>query len=1228
MSKNFKLRLLTSISAVTLLVVAHAHEVHAQVIDYNKFNKNMSNIYSTMNTMGSWNEVMKTSLQGISGKSIRKLRSMQSEVSTVEQQWQAQNSSLTKLSATERLAVYNSQSYQDAYAQYLYISKYVKPLTAKLISGAHLTVTEAKQYADPFAINAIKNTEKATTVAQFINQQTLSLGVITPPTTVTPTPVTPPTTVTPTPVTSTVTNLSPIITTNTNNGAEFIESNVSFSDSASTSVVTTGTPTITKSSQDVVTDVPNNNGTITRTTKRITTTTTTTPKTTVSTVQRTFVDKVYKTSTTVTVTTPRTKTTYSDGREITTEGTPVTVTSAPVKTFIRDITRTETIETGRNTEHIVSNINDAPGTVVSVVSVQKTISNTQSLAPIIVTSNSEGAQYVNTSYVDGEPISIVTNGPPTVSTTTSNNIVDTKNTDGSISRKTYNITTTTTITPKTTNVTKIRTYTDAIKKDITVTTNTTPVTRNNYSDGTYIDINGSPVITSSKETKLISNNTRTETITVSDSTDNITTTSSNAPGVLVSTVAIAAPVIPSNDPNMGTPTAGVNSDPNFYKTNEFIKNNANSQINADKAYARGWTGKGVTVAVADTGYAASHQDLQGQVIATKDYTGKGMNDVHGHGTHVLGTIVALKNDQGTHGVAYDSKAIVIRIGGDVNMVRGKPVPSASVNTDDGARGLAWAADNGATVGNLSANSTYDRTFTTNELVSKGNGNYVVQGRYNYGIGQYYNMQDPNLWKTVTDKGMVVVNSAGNQGLPVAANPGYFATVTDQSGNLLLGGKMLIVGAVDKNNLITGYSNRAGHICQKFNHSTNACADKYRVSDFYILAPGGTISTNKDGGEGYMQGTSMAAPVVTGGVAIVSQMWPYMKGENIVKLLTTTANKNIPEYNKEIHGSGVLDLDRATQPVGAVGIPTGGRSTSAAKVTGLTNTGGSGTALSALAKSGTLSNVMIVDEFQRDFYINLSQGITVKDKRKVSEVNVQQSGSSYLPFQHSVGSFEQGGEWHITDDLKFGFSNSKNVKGDYTTHVAKDWKVDDRLQVRTTMGTIGEKHTWLGNDSSGALSVGKNNKTYFSQIGLDYVKEKDTWSIDLGRGLTTVNTSDDSMIKKVNTLQSQSLKLGYERHIDDYEKWGVTVSMPNYISRGSATVQLPYATTADGDIMYENVKTNLKTRTPERNIGLYYTASGENDRDWGIRFSTEFRHNIAGETGKKGVEVGLQFEKKF
>ena len=1220
MNKNFKLRLLTGISALTLLTVAHVQDANAS-IDFKAFNSNTSNIYSTMNIMGGWNEVLTISRQGISGKSIRKLRAMQSTLFTVEQEWQSQNTALTKLSPAERLAVYNSPSYQEAYTQYLYMTKYVKPLTAKLISGQHLSATEAKQFADPFAINAIKNTEKATTVAQFVNQQIINLGVISPPVAVTPTPVAPPVTVAPTPVTSTTVAIAPKVTTVSSNGAQFIEAATNHIDGPATQTIQEGSPVSNQTYADSYKDVDNGNGSITRTTTRITTITSTTPQTKITMATRTWTDKIYMNVTTTTTTTPQTQTTYSDGRVVVSAGT-ATATTNTVKTFVSESIRTAVIETNRIIENMVSVTSDAPGVVTNTQSISKVVSNTTQLTPVVETSKQHKEKYTVPSHQDSAVQSVAQDGTPVKNSNSADNIQITKNTNGTTTTNTYKITTTVTTTPRTITESYIRTYTDTVKQDVVTTTRTTPVTKISYTDGTSITQKGATVESQSTETVTISSATRFENIAKATRTENIVSTESNTPGVLVASHTTPMATVPPDnstvkDPNMGTPTAGHNTDQTFYNTNEYKASKAHETVKADMAYSRGWTGKGVTIAVADSGYNPNNPDTNSNVVASRDYTNSGIVDTNGHGGHVLTTIVGKKNDFGSHGIAYDANAIVVKI------ASGK-----SVNLNNAAHGLAWAAEQGAVVGNISANSQYDKTFR-NSLVGVGNGDYISKdSRYNYAAGKYYNVQDPALWKAATDKGMVVVNSAGNQGLPVSANPGYFATVTDKDGNLVLGGKMLIVGALDTNKEIAWYSNKAGHICQQYNIATNACSDKYKVSDFYILAPGWTATTKSDGDVDTMQGTSMAAPIVTGGVAIVSQMWPYMKGENIVKLLTTTADKNLPGYDKGTHGAGLLDLDKATQPIGAVGIPTSGRTTSAAKTTNLTSTGGSGTALSALAKSGTLSNVMVVDEFQRDFYINLSQGITVKDKRKISEVNVQQSGSSYLPFQHSIGSFEQGGEWHITDDLKFGFSNSKDVKGDYTTHVAKDWKVDDSLQVRTTMGTVGEKQTWLGNASSGALSVGKNNKTYFTQIGLEYVKEKDTWSIDLGRGLTTVNTTNDSMIKKVNTLQSQSLKLGYERHMDDYQKWGVTVAMPNYVSRGSATVQLPHATTAEGDIIYENVKANLKTRTPERNLGLYYTASGETDLDWNIRFSTELRQNIAGETGKKGVEVGLQFEKKF
>lgn len=840
----------------------------------------------------------------------------------------------------------------------------------------------------------------------------------------------------------------------------------------------------------------------------------------------------------------------------------------------------------------------------------------KTLNPIVETKIARGAEFTekNVSSSIGTQTNTVVM-EKAISTISNKDVVsNVTNKDGSITRTTRRIATTTVVTPKVTTITAPKTVINKVYVNVITTTITTPRT-SKIINGKEVITAGAPVMKVGPAVKtFVRDVPTTSIIQVGVSRENITTSTDNTPGVLIATEIIPA-VVTVTGVN-GTPTTGYNSNPSFYQTNEF-KSGVGSIVNADKAYARGWTGRGVTVAVADTGYATNSTDLQGQVIATKDYTGTGINDTNGHGTFVLGEIVALKNNVGTQGIAYDSKAIVIKIGS-----------GSSVNLSSATQGLAWAADQGAVVGNVSANSNYDSTFTKN-LVSVSKGVYrSTDTRYNYSSGQYYNLQDPAEWKAVTDRGMIVVNAAGNQGLAVAANPGYFATVTDASGNLLLGGRMLIVGAADERGNPYAWSNKAGSICQNYITSTSSCADKYKVSDFYLLAPGKTQSTGLNNNVTSMYGTSMAAPIVTGGVALVSQMWPYMKGENVVRLLTTTANKNLPNYDPSTHGQGMLDLDRATQPVGAVGIPTSGRTTSAVNTATLNTSGGTGSALSSLKGTGALSNVMIVDEFSRDFYVNLSQGITVKDKRKISDIKAQQDGLSYLPFQQSYGNFNQGGEFTIIDDLKVGMASNPDFKGDWSSHVTKKFGMSPNFAVRTTLGTMSEQTTWLGNESSGALSVGKNNSTNFAQVGVDYVQDKNKWSIDLGRGYTNVNTTSNSLIKSVDTLQSQSLKIGFEQSLTDTSNWGITTGLPNYITKGSATVSIPYATSAEGDVLYNDVKANLKTRTPEKNLGLYYTERGESDMEWSMRYNAEYRKDVAGETGKNNLGFGIQVERRF
>ena len=84
-------------------------------------------------------------------------------------------------------------------------------------------------------------------------------------------------------------------------------------------------------------------------------------------------------------------------------------------------------------------------------------------------------------------------------------------------------------------------------------------------------------------------------------------------------------------------------------------------IHASYAYERGFYGRGIGVAVLDTGIFP-HQDLQNKTIYFKDYIkGRRMPyDDNGHGTHISG-IIGAKNDTGRHGVAPECSLLGFKV---------------------------------------------------------------------------------------------------------------------------------------------------------------------------------------------------------------------------------------------------------------------------------------------------------------------------------------------------------------------------------------------------------------------------------------------------------------------------------------------------------------------------------------------------------------------------------------
>jgi type VII secretion-associated serine protease mycosin len=284
-------------------------------------------------------------------------------------------------------------------------------------------------------------------------------------------------------------------------------------------------------------------------------------------------------------------------------------------------------------------------------------------------------------------------------------------------------------------------------------------------------------------------------------------------------------------------------------------------LNAVAAWQQS-TGRGVVVAVLDSGVDATHPDLAGQVLPGYDLVDgstDGRVDPVGHGTTVAALIAGRRDEDGVVGLAPDAKILPVRVLDSHNRYE---------DASTVARGLRWAVDNGATVVNLSLGGLAHSDMLAGALAYAAEHDVVV-------IACTGNLAQTaegstQVWYPAREPGVVAVAGLrsldGSQG-----TPGWLdkQDVGESAGDELWSGSL------------TG-------------------------PETVLSAPAVNLIGARPGGYWRVQGTSFAAPLVTGAAALVRAKHPGLSAPNVInRLIGTAADLGAPGRDSR-YGFGLVD----------------------------------------------------------------------------------------------------------------------------------------------------------------------------------------------------------------------------------------------------------------------------------------------------------------------------------
>lgn len=422
--------------------------------------------------------------------------------------------------------------------------------------------------------------------------------------------------------------------------------------------------------------------------------------------------------------------------------------------------------------------------------------------------------------------------------------------------------------------------------------------------------------------------------------------------------------------------------PDSWRSDEFNADWGLATINAQYAYARGLTGKGIRLGVYDSGTVFGHPEFAGKdhravhmadVLADGSvctntsiisgagacFTSRGdqaqiryvgFNDnvpenirriiqsgpyvqpgweFNTHGTHVGGTIAANRDGSGMHGVAFGADLTAAKW--SFNSVR----EWARTATGYSVVGIGGVGPEDATVAGMYAQMNEQGVRALNHswgLATEPNTLAQLDGYlFDPDNAAYFD----TFARGSLDKGMLQVWAAGNHNVAgttpqTAPQAGLYASLP--RGRAELEPYWLTVVNVNQNLVLSASSMRCAQTanwCVAAPGSvinSTVLGGEESLQGGLVRNPDGTISFDITAGAptfeyGNLSGTSMATPHAVGSLGLLMERFPYLANTQVRDILLTTATDLGAPGVDEVYGWGLIDLRKAIDGPGQIRVDT-------------------------------------------------------------------------------------------------------------------------------------------------------------------------------------------------------------------------------------------------------------------------------------------------------------------